>query len=637
MIVATAGHIDHGKTSLVKALTGVDTDRLPEEKKRGLSIDLGFAYPKDNSRIGFVDVPGHERLVRNMIAGVTCIDCALIVIAADDGPMPQTREHLSILELLGIKKAIVALTKIDRVSGERMLQAQDEIRELLSATPFAGSDVFPASAVTGLGIADLKSRLNKEAQKSEPLKNRGHFRMAVDRAFVIDGAGIVVTGAVSSGSVKIDERLVILPEMTEVRVRGIHAQNRKSTESVAGERCALNIAAAKLSLENLRRGQWLVGTPIAHVTSRFDARLKLLASEARALRHWSQVHLHIGAADFLANIAVLGARQIEPGESALAQIVTEQRLSALSGEHFILRDPSGQRTLGGGRIIDPFAPARGRAKPERTELLKCLDTDDEMIALEKSLEHSPAGFAFGAFICARNLDLQKTLQLTERLKAKTVGEGFETLAFAGSRWNELLNVLRKQMTDATKPVEGFSKPDIAMWFQPRLPALALDALLEELVKRGDIAFAGGHYRPRGLSLQIDPRDAALWQKVHLVIDNIRPPSLVEIAAACNTDARSIERLLRNVARQGLAVQIAPNRYYLPGRLRELAHFAELVANETAGGLVSIRAFRDRSGIGRNLSVEALEFFDRLGFTGKAGEHRRVLKQLDQVRWVRGTQ
>jgi selenocysteine-specific elongation factor len=637
MIVATAGHIDHGKTSLVKALTGVDTDRLPEEKKRGLSIDLGFAYPKDNSRIGFVDVPGHERLVRNMIAGVTCIDLALIVIAADDGPMPQTREHLSILELLGIKKAIVALTKIDRVSGERMLQAQNEVRELLSATPYDGSDIVPVSAVTGQGIADLKLRLDGEAGRSEAQGRSGHFRMAVDRAFVIDGAGLVVTGAVSSGAVKIDDRLMVLPEKIEVRVRGIHAQSRKTVEGVAGERCALNIAAPRLSLENLRRGQWLVDTSIAYATIRFDARIKLLSSEARALRHWSQAHLHIGAADQMAHIALLDARPIQPGDSALVQIVTEQPVSALFGEHFILRDPSGQHTLGGGRIIDPFAPARGRAKPERTELLKCLDTDDECIALEKALEHAPAGFAFGAFVCARNLDLHKTLQLTDRLKAKTVGEGFETLAFAGLRWNELLNVLRKQMADATKPAEGFSKPDIARWFQPRLPALALDALLEELVTRGDITFAGGHYRLRGSSLQIDPRDAALWAKVQALIDNIRPPSVAEIAAASSTDGRNIERLLRNVARQGLAVQIAPNRYYLPERLRELAHFAELVAKETAGGLVSIRAFRDRSGIGRNLSVEALEFFDRLGFTGKAGEHRRVLKQLDEVRWVRSTQ
>jgi selenocysteine-specific elongation factor len=637
MIVATAGHIDHGKTSLVKALTGVDTDRLPEEKKRGLSIDLGFAYPKDNSKLGFVDVPGHERLIRNMIAGVTCIDLALIVIAADDGPMPQTREHLSILELLGIRKAIVALTKIDRVSGERMLQVQNEVRDLLSATPYDGSDIFPVSAVTGQGITDLKLRLDREAGQSEAQGRSGHFRMTIDRAFVIDGAGLVVTGAVSSGSVKIDERLVILPEMTEVRVRGIHAQNRKATEAVAGERCALNIVAQRLSVEHLRRGQWLVDARIAHTTNRFDARIKLLSSEARALRHWSQAHLHIGAADHMARIALLDTKQIQPGDSALVQIVTEQPVSALFGDHFILRDPSGQRTLGGGRIIDPFAPARGRAKPERRALLDGLDTEDEMVALEEALERSLAGFAFGAFVCARNLNSSKAHQLANTMDAKTVGEGFGALVFAQSRWKELLDLLRTHMAAATNAADGFSKPDIARWIHPRLPALALDALLEEMVKRGDITFAGGHYRPRGSSLQIDPRDAALWTKVQSAIDNIRPPSVAEIAAACNTDGRNIERLLRNVARQGLAVQIAPNRYYLPGRLRELAHFAELVANEAAGGLVSIRAFRDRSGIGRNLSVEALEFFDRLGFTGKAGEHRRVLKRLDQVRWVRSTQ
>jgi len=281
VIVATAGHIDHGKTSLVKALTGVDTDRLPEEKRRGLSIDIGFAYPKDkSSALGFVDVPGHERFVRNMIAGVTAIDCALLTIAADDGPMPQTAEHLAILTMLGVSLGAVALTKIDRISPERILEARAEIADLLKGTRLAYAPLFPVSALTGEGVDVLRQWLDEQAATHRARRGGGYFRMAVDRAFLIEGAGVVATGAVSSGEAKIDDRLILAPAGIEVRLRGVHAQNRKAAQARAGERCALNIAAPRLSLDQVHRGAWLVAPEIHGPVTRLDARISLLESEA---------------------------------------------------------------------------------------------------------------------------------------------------------------------------------------------------------------------------------------------------------------------------------------------------------------------------------------------------------------------
>ena len=248
MIIATAGHIDHGKTALVHALTGIDTDRLPEEKQRGMSIDLGFAYqPLDSGRVmGFVDVPGHERFIRNMLAGVTGIQSAMLIVAADDGPMPQTKEHLSILDLLGVSDGVIALTKIDRVETNRLKEVEDEIKTMVAGTCLNNADIMPVSAIDGSGIEDLRDHLEAMTDLLEKRKGNGYFRLSIDRCFTIQGAGLVVTGAVFSGKVKVGDVLTLSPDGTEVRVRGIHSQNRKSETGIAGERCAINITGANL-------------------------------------------------------------------------------------------------------------------------------------------------------------------------------------------------------------------------------------------------------------------------------------------------------------------------------------------------------------------------------------------------------
>ncbi len=358
MIVATAGHVDHGKTALVRALTGVDTDRLPEEKRRGISIDLGFAYWRaaDDALIGFVDVPGHERFVRNMLAGVCGIDAVLLVVAADDGVMPQTVEHLSIIELLAVERGIAVINKIDRVSPRRVEEVAANLRALLAPTRIAQVQILPVSAKTGEGLETLRDALAALAQRAARQSQEGPFRFAIDRAFSIAGAGTVVTGTAFNGSVGQGDRLVLTPSGVPVRVRGLQKDGKPATRAVAGERCAINLA--DVDVPRAGRGDWLVAEGLHAPTRRMDVRLNVLRSERSALRHWTPVHLHHGAGDVTARVAIKG--EIAPGGTAIAQLVTDDVVAALHGDRFVIRDQSALRTVGGGRVIDPFAPRRSR-------------------------------------------------------------------------------------------------------------------------------------------------------------------------------------------------------------------------------------------------------------------------------------
>ena len=375
MIIATAGHIDHGKTALVQALTGVDTDRLPEEKKRGMSIDLGFAYytSPGGQVLGFVDVPGHERFIRNMLAGVTGIDCAMLIVAADDGPMPQTAEHLAILDLLNVSDGVIALTKIDRVEEARVEEVKREIEVLVGGSCLEGGEIRPVSAIEGIGIEHLREHLEMMTDLLGERKLGGQFRMAIDRCFSIQGTVLVVTGAVFSGKVCLGDHLTLSPEGMDVRVRGIHAQNKESENGIAGQRCAVNISGPELKGFEFHRGGWLVASGIHAPVSRFDGRLKVLKSESRPLHHWTPVHVHLGTAEVPGRVALLGQRSIPPGGDGLVQIVLDRHIGVLKQDGFILRDQSAQRTIAGGEVIDPFSPARGRAKPDRIDFLNDMD------------------------------------------------------------------------------------------------------------------------------------------------------------------------------------------------------------------------------------------------------------------------
>ncbi|MEE8333981.1 MAG: selenocysteine-specific translation elongation factor [Alphaproteobacteria bacterium] len=627
MIVATSGHIDHGKTVLVRALTGVDTDRLPEEKSRGISIDLGYAYqPLDGGgALGFIDVPGHERFVRNMLAGVTGIDFALLVVAADDGPMPQTEEHLAILDLLGIKHGAVALTKIDRAEPDRVAEAMELIEVLVHETGLEGAPVFPVSGITGEGVPALRDHLHQAARDIDDAAARGNFRLAVDRRFTVPGAGLVVTGTVFSGTVAVDDRLMVSPAGLAARVRGIHAQNRESATGTIGQRCALNIAGPDIDRDRVHRGDWIVAEAVHAPTKRFDARIRLLPGEPRPLRHWTPVHLHIGAADVGARVAVLEARQIAPGESALVQLVLDHPVGAVCDDRFILRDQSARRTMAGGRVIDPFAPTRGRARPARLQILAALNNTEAAAALADLLLVSPDGVDLARFARARNLTGAEAEALWEEVPMVRVGRSDAETGVSTERWAalgaETLAVLGRWHAD-TPDQPGLAESALRRRLDRPCAAPLFSELVASLAADGKLLAANMRLSLPDHRLAMAPADEKMWSLIQPVLDDagLRPPTVVELAEEIGQPTAYLTRFLRRIAAMGMVVPVATNRYFTPGAVRVLAGIAEKIAPD--GGLTA-GAFRSESGIGRNLAIEVLEYFDKAGLTRRVGNAREI--------------
>lgn len=635
MIIATAGHIDHGKTSLVRAITGVDTDRLPEEKKRGMSIDLGFAYqPIENGKtLGFVDVPGHEKFIRNMLAGVTGIDYAMLIIAADDGPMPQTIEHLAILDLLGVSEGIVALTKIDRVETDRLKEVKGEIEDVLAGTCLEGADILPVSAITGDGVQEVREHLEAMSELLGDREIAGNFRLAIDRCFTVPGAGLVVTGGVFSGQVTVGDQLILSPQGTRVRVRGIHAQNKESETGVVGQRCAVNITGGELNKADVHRGGWLLAESVHDPVPRFDARLRVLPSESKPLKHWTPVHVHLGAAEVPGRVAVLEEKSIAPGESGLVQIVLDRRIGALRGDGFIIRDQSAQRTIAGGRILDPFGPARGRAKPERIAFLNAMEGEDAEGALAQLLGQSPAGVDLANFSTAWNLTADDQRALWASVDMNKVGPDGKSVGLSPKHFSAIGSTTIEVMQDwhgknPDRPGPGVDA--LRRMLPDRMPLPVFEGVLESLVAENKIMHLGASYCLPGFEPTLDTKDAAMWKRVMPILEDgyTKPPVVHALSEELSLDPRLLEKFLIRSAKLGLVCQVAKNRFLLPEAVLELGDIVEaLGAKEREFG---VKEFRDRSGIGRNLAIEILEFFDKSGFTWRSGDVRKVLKPVSDV-------
>ncbi|MEO8250261.1 MAG: SelB C-terminal domain-containing protein [Burkholderiales bacterium] len=663
MIIATAGHVDHGKTSLVKALTQIDTDRLAEEQRRGMSIDLGFAYADFGGAvpIGFVDVPGHERFVRNMLAGVACIDLALLVVAADDGPMPQTREHLAILSLLGVPRCVVALTEIDRVGQERVLQVEREIAALLADGPYRqapivavvaaegsngsiGADASASSgatahanvasnagtrhAATPEGIAVLREHLIEASHSLSARSSAGHFRLAVDRSFTLAGAGRIVTGAALSGAARVGDKVVLSPRGISARVRGIHANGQSVDCARAGQRCALNLAGADLKDAESARGDWIVA-PAAHApTHRLDVRIDVLASEARPLAHGSTLQLHIGAAAVPSRIATLEAPAIAPGASGLAQIVLDAPIAALRGNRFILRDPAANRTVAGGKVLDPFSPARGRLKPARVAQLAAMSLADPAEALTALLASEPLGIDLTRFLLARNLTDDEAGRLLEPLAIHVIDGDATRWAVSTARWQKLRERVCTALSKwhAEKPDSlGPSQPVLAEDLGIRGAAtVLLRAAVDALVQQVALVRESLRIRLATHRAVLSAADSELLAKVTALLlpAGLRPPIVGELATRLDRPQPELLDFLLRAGRLGQLVRVAPNRFFLPQTVAELAEHANQLASESGDRGFDAAAFRDRTGIGRNLTVQVLEFMDREGLTRFDGKRRK---------------
>jgi len=622
MIIGTAGHVDHGKTALVKALTGIDADRLAEEKRRGITIDLGYAYTDTpNGTLGFVDVPGHERFVHTMLAGASGIDAALFVVAVNDGVMPQTREHAHILRLLGIDRGIVALTKAD-LAPARVAEVSTQMHALLAKTGLPAMPMLPVSSVTGEGIETLRAALL--ALGPRPRDGEGHPRLAVDRAFTLAGAGLVVTGTLVAGRVRVDDRLMLSPPGLELRVRGLHAQNRQAGEAVAGQRVALNIVGPRLSKDAVTRGDWVLHPDVHAPTVRLDARLRLLADEARALRADAPVHLHLGAAHVMARVAPLDAERLGPGDEALVRLTLVHPVGALARDRLVLRDATATRTIGGGVVVDPFPPRRGRRTVERLAQLAALDAPDAATALRQVLALPPGWTDAASYVRAHNMPPARHAEVMRDAPAVVVAE---LLMAPGT-----LEALRRDVVErlaahhASAPDQPGLQPQRLRLAMPGRPSqTALRAIIEALLRRGLIEQDGPWLRLPTHRAVLSPRDERIWQQVEELIaaDRFRPPRTRDLAQAAALPEAAMRAMLKRLQRMGRLIEVAPDQFFLSETVAEMAELAAALANDTASGTVTAAAFRDRLANGRKVAIQILEFFDRAGMTVRIGDERRV--------------
>ena len=630
MIVGTAGHIDHGKTSLLQALTGTDADRLPEEKARGITVDLGFAYQhfSDAPSISFLDVPGHEKLIHNMLAGAIGIDFVILVVAADDGVMPQTREHLAVIDLIGVKRGVIALTKIDRVDAGRAAEVEDQIRNLTIRTSLEDAPIMRCSAVSGEGIAELSQHLAAEARATAARQTSGHFRLAVDRCFALQGIGLVVTGTVYSGNVKSGDTLMHSPAGSEVRVRGIRAENREAEGATAGQRCALNLTGRKFEKEHVKRGDWILAPEVHAPSQRFDVRLRLLPQETRALKHWTPVHVHLGAADVSGRVALVEGKALEPGGTALAQLVLVAPIGALHGNRFVIRDQSALRTMGGGHVIDPMPPARGGRAPERLHLLGLLDQSNPKDALKCVLADAANGIDLKGFRVARNLTGMEAATLFDKVNVVQVASGAALIGLSADRWTELGSevaghLAEYQRTHADSP--GASIEELMRLFKdPRRRIVGREAL-KTAIESGAVLRYGQLVHLPGHEVKLSGGEEALWMQIEeaLRLAGYDQPRVNDLAAKLELQPEALLPLLSKLGHIGRLRRISKAYFMLPEIVTRLAEVAKQSAESHPEQLLTVGRYREATHVSRHMVMPLMEFFDKAGFTRRIKDGRQI--------------
>ena len=616
MIVGTAGHIDHGKTTLVHALTGVDTDRLPEEKARGISIELGYAFldvpGRPGERLGFIDVPGHERLVHTMLAGATGIDFGLLLIAADDGVMPQTREHLALLSLLGVSRGAVAVTKADRVDAARVDEVRAGAGALLAGTPLAGAPVLAVSARDGTGLEALRTLLFDAARDVvRPDVADEAFRLAIDRAFTLDGVGTVVTGTVHAGRAAVGDDLVVCPSPVErrARVRSLHAGNRAATQAVAGQRCA--VALVGVDRREVSRGQWLVSPGVAAATDRFDVALTLWHEEARALRSGTPVHVHVGTADTMGSVAVLSGDTLAPGASGLVQLVLRVPVGAWRGDRVVLRDNSASRTLAGGTVLDPFAPVRYRRTPQRLAELAAWSCPTPSERWNALLDVAPQG-----------LSRRRWAQAEGRLP-ESADDGWHLGAPHAAHVRAAVVDALEAFHTREPELLGPDSARLRRLAAPRLPPPVWGAVLASLQADGVVWVRGAHVHRPDHALRLSAADERLAQKVAPLLEAAGAEGawVRDLAGRTHEGEPLMRTTLARLAQRGELHQVVKDLYVAPATMARLAAMARGVA--AAHGEVTAARFRDASGLGRKRAIQVLEYFDRIGLLRRVGEVHRV--------------
>jgi selenocysteine-specific elongation factor len=623
VIIGTAGHIDHGKTALVRALTGIETDTLPEEKSRGVTIDIGFAYWRDNVTI--IDVPGHERFVKNMVTGVCTVDLAIFVIAADDGPMPQTREHLGILNLLDVKRGVIALTKTDLADPDWVELVTEEIRDLVSGTFLEDAPIVPVSSETGDGIDDLRKVIEDEIERVEARPDRGVFRLPIDRVFSVRGFGTVVTGTVISGSVSTRDEAVLLPSGDEVRVRGIQTHGNEVEKANVGARAAVNVAGVEV--DDVNRGDLLCEPGYFDTTYMIDVRLFALADAPVPIKNRARVHLHLGPREVLSRVILLESDELAPGGSELAQLRLEEPGIAAKGDRFVIRRYSPVVTLGGGIVLDASPGKHTRMKADINEALARLEHDDPAEVLDARLRSA-------GWTATTTGQIASDLAISER-EATSIVESMRKenrvatyLSGGGSRFvhSENLSRLKSSVLDAiggyhdANPLSGgLRRRELKDLIANHCEDSVYEAAIELLLEEGVLASDGAVLRKSDHKIELSDEQAAIRDQIvsDLVDGGASPPDLVDLTRK-HADG-SVDAIVEAMRTVGDLVRLDDGLVFAPQALSDIE--TKIVSFLEDKGEMGVGDFRDLVGTTRKYAVPLLNYFDGKGLTERQGDVR----------------
>lgn len=637
IIIGTAGHIDHGKTALVKALTGIDADRLAEEKRRGITIDLGFAHlalpTPDGSvlQIGFVDVPGHERFVRNMLAGVGGIDLVLLIIAADESIKPQTREHFDILQLLGVKRGITVLTKSDAVDAETLDVVRMEVEEFLRGTFLDRSPIVSVSSLTGAGLENLKQAIVNAAGQVESRDSQALARLPIDRVFTMKGFGTVVTGTLISGTIRREEELEVFPTGKKVRVRGIQVHGQASDLAVAGQRTALNLAGA--TTEELSRGMTLAPVATLTATRWVDAHLRLLPSAPRVLKDRAKVHFHAHAMETVGEVVFQRSTQlnpqgwkVSPGGEAFARIRLPEPILLLPGDRFILRQFSPVLTIGGGVVLDA-TPIPGLKQVIVDGLLRHALAGNASEALTmRIVRRWYRGLTMDQAVAETGLSPQVILSHLASPIANGMVLRFGDIFFHSHVMEALTRLIPQHLAafhEKNPLVPGIAKETLREKFTPLSPE-AFPAMLDVLVRQKRIEVAGDVVRLPGHGVMMKDEEAESKKQIEEVFAGagLKVPALHEVLAGLKVDKSRAQKIVTLLLRDRVLVKVSDGLVFHRTALEELRR--QVAAQKVKSKIIDVAAFKEMTGVSRKYAIPLLEYLDRERVTKRVGDSRQIL-------------
>jgi len=629
VIIGTAGHIDHGKSALVEALTGTHPDRLEEEKRRGITIDLGYAFLElDGVQFGFVDAPGHEKFVRNMLAGAGGIDIVLLVIGADESIKPQTREHFEICRLLGVERGIVAITKSDLVDADVLGLVKLEIEEFVRGSFLQGAAIVPVSARTGAGLDELKREMLRAAASASERDATHYARLPIDRAFSMQGFGTVVTGTLISGTLRPSEEIELLPSGKTSRVRGLHCGGRAVKQAAAGQRTAVNLP--DVNVAEVERGMVLATKGVFRATSRLDARISLLAS-ARPLKSRTRVHFHCGSAEHVALVNLLDVDSLAPSAAAFAQIHLDAPILAIPGDRFIIRQFSPVVTIGGGLVLDALAPRHKKKDAAAMQLLRVLENGNREEKLAAFIAQNPEGIELARLV-ARTGWLESVVRATARalVNTKTIRIVSEQpwVAVSSDAMSLLMASVEHEIDAFHKQnplVAGIAKQDLRGRAGSRLHPEAFHAALDELMRSGKLAVSGDivHRANRGVSLTAEESRAKEQIAREFERAGLAAPSMDEVLKRAPVDLARAKRLVQLLIRENVLVKVTEELLFHRSALENLRPLLSEY-KRASGERLPIAAFKELAGVTRKHAIPLLEYTDRIHLTRRAGDERVIL-------------